>query len=311
MRRFVAGVACAVAASACSGKGEERPDLELACRPIVPLADWDDPGSGPAACNALDGLELFVLDNFEPGEASIAWYTNNDRTALSDPPPDTDPIPATTIPGGRCLGATPTDDAATVCDDPLTPRGECSRVARLESRAAFHVRTGLLTNNGGQLGRTLPLTCDPSAPTCPFSAGPPEIGPCSIGQGSTPPTGGCEGYDVSEWDGVFVWARVGPNSADTIKVRVADKATDDKGCVCDPYTNQNDSSSGCDKFSSFVGLDADFRAYLVPFDGMQQGGWGMRALRLDTSGLFSFGIEFGRGSWDLWIDDVGFYRRKR
>jgi hypothetical protein len=37
----------------------------------------------------------------------------------------------------------------------------------------------------------------------------------------------------------------------------------------------------------------------------------MQSPGLDTSGLFSFGIEFGRGSWDLWIDDVGFYRRKR
>jgi hypothetical protein len=311
MKRFVALFVCAVAALACGGKGEERPDLDLSCRPLVPLADWDDPGSGPVACNALDGYELFVLDNFEPGEASIAWYTNNDRTALSDPPPDTDPIPSTPIPGGRCVGETPSDDAATVCDDPTTPRGECTRVAPLDSRSAFHIRTGHLTNNGGQLGRSLPLTCDMNAPACPFQPGPPEIGPCSIGQGSTPPPNGCEGYDLSLWDGVFVWARVGPNSASEIKVRVADKESDDKGCVCNPYTNQNDSSSGCDKFSSFVGLDEDFRVYFAPFDEMQQGGWGMRVPRLDTSGLFSFGIEFGRGSWDLWIDDVGFYRRRR
>lgn len=311
MKRLAALLASA-ALAACGGPTDkERPDVDLSCRPLVPLADWEDPGSGPVACNALDGYELYLLDNFEPGEASIAWYTNNDRTALSDPLPDTDPIPSTPIPGGRCMGETPSDDAATLCDDPMVPRGDCTTVARLESRSALHMRTGLLTNNGGQLGRSLPLTCDPTQSACGFAAGPPEIGPCSTGQGSTPPTGGCEGYDLSLWEGVFVWARIGPNSADTIKVRVADKATDDKGCICDPYTNQNDSSSGCDKFSSFVGLDDDFRVYFVPFEEMQQGGWGMRAPRLDTSGLFSFALEFGRGSWDLWIDDVGFYRRRR
>jgi hypothetical protein len=310
MKRFVSLVVCSVA-FACGGNEEPRPDVDLSCRPIVPLADWDDPGSGPVACNALDGYELFLLDNFEPGEASIAWYTNNDRTALSDPPPESDPTPSTPIPGGRCLDETPSDDAATLCDDPTTPRGRCTTVARLESRSAVHIRTGHLTNNGGQLGRSLPLTCPMNAPECPFQPGPPEVGPCSTGQGSTAATDGCEGYDLSLWDGVFVWARVGPNSADTIKVRVADKESDDKGCVCDPYTNQNDSSTGCDKFGYFVGLDGDFRVYFAPFDEMQQGGWGMHVPRLDTSGLFSFGIEFGRGSWDLWIDDVGFYRRRR
>ena len=310
--------------AACGGKSEsERPPpvhvgqdgglVDNACQPLPPLSDVPpDPGSGPVACNALDGFELYLLDTFEPGEASIAWYTNNDRTAESDPPPDTDPVPSTPIPGGRCLDAESSESAPTVCATPDVPRGGCTTPYRLASRSAFHVRTGLLTANGGQIGRTLPLTCDPNlASSCSFKAGPPEIGPCSTGNGSTDPTGGCEGYDLSLWEGVVLWARIAPNSADTIKVRVSDKATDEKGCVCDPYTNQNDSSNGCDKYSAFVGLDGDFRAYFVPFSEMLQGGWGMRSPGLDTGGLFSFGIDFGRGSWDLWIDDVGFYRRRR
>jgi hypothetical protein len=311
VKRIGVVLASAVVLAACGGPTEERPDLDLSCHQLVPLSDSPDPGSGPVACNALDGFEIFLLDNFEPGEASIAWYTNNDRTALSDPLPDTDPIPATQIPGGRCMDFEPGDDAPTVCDAPDVERGGCTRPFGLESRSALHIRTGLLTANGGQLGRSLPLTCDPTASACSFGAGPPEIGPCSTGQGSTPPTGGCEGYDLSLWEGVVLWARVGPNSAATIKVRVADKATDDKGCVCDPYTNQNDSSTGCDKFSAFVPLDDDFRAYFVPFNEMLQGGWGMRSPELDTAGLFSFAVEYGRGSWDLWLDDIGFYRRRR
>jgi hypothetical protein len=311
--RFAGLFVSAALAGACGGKTDDpRPESLGACRPLEPLSDSPDPGSGPVACNALDGFEVYLLDTFEPGEASIAWYTNNDRTALSDPLPETDPLPSTPIHGGgRCVDAEATPEAPTVCATPDVPLGECTTPLRLASRSAFHIRTGYLTANGGQMGRTLPLTCDASQSYCPFKAGPPEIGPCSTGNGSTAPIGGCEGYDLSLWEGVVLWARVGPNSADTIKVRVSDKTTDDKGCVCDPYTNQNDSSTGCDKFSAFVGLDADFRAYFVPFREMQQGGWGMRSPELDTSGLFSFGVEFGRGAWDLWIDDIGFYRRRR
>ena len=82
-------------------------------------------------------------------------------------------------------------------------------------------------------------------------------------------------------------------------------------CGSDPGDSDAGPGDGCDKFSSFVGLDGTFRAYLVPFDGMQQGGWGMRSPGLDMSELFSFALEYGRGSWDLWIDDIGFYRRRR
>jgi hypothetical protein len=321
MKRLAGALVVAALVGACGGVSEKgRPPnvrvtedggvVTRACHALLPLSDYPDPGSGPVACNALDGFEIYLLDSFEPGEASIAWYTNNDRTAESDPPPDTDPIPSASIPGGRCLDATPSADAPTVCAFPDIPRGECATPLRLASRSAFHMRTGLLTANGGQLGRTLPISCQANQPVC-FAGGPPEIGPCSTGQGSTGPTLGCEGYDLSQWEGVVLWARVGPNSADTIKVRVADKATDEKGCVCDPYTDQNDSSTGCDKFSAFVGLDGNFRAYFVPFSEMLQGGWGMQSPGLDTSGLFSFGVEFGRGSWDLLLDDIGFYRRRR
>jgi hypothetical protein len=41
---------------------------------------------------------------------------------------------------------------------------------------------------------------------------------------------------------------------------------------------------------------------------MRQAGFGRRsALALDQ--VFSISIDYGRGAWDLWIDDIGFYRR--
>jgi len=108
-----------------------------------------------------------------------------------------------------------------------------------------------------------------------------------------------------------LWARVGPGSQASVKVRTDDRSTDDKGCICNPYTNQNDSSDGCDKWGRFITLDPTFTVYRVPFSELQQGGWGAASPGLDTSDLFSIAVEYGRGSWDLWLDDIGFYRRKR
>ena len=83
----------------------------------------------------LDGLELYILDDFEPGSASSGWYINNDRTALMDPLPDTDPIPTTEIPGGRCLDFE-SDDPPTLCNEPEDERGSCDREADQEKTQA-------------------------------------------------------------------------------------------------------------------------------------------------------------------------------
>lgn len=286
----------------------ERPDLPPYCSPIRPVSDSVDPGSGPVDCRALDGYELLMLDDFE-NPSSTGWYVNNDRTAEQTPAPDEDPPRTTSIPNGRCVGATRGTDAPTLCDSPTAPRGSCTREAP-ESRGAMRVRSGLLSSNGGQLGRDLSKVGCTSSPC--FEPGPPEVGPCSVGLGPSRATFGCRAKDdTSDWDGIVLWARVAPGSAAFVRVRAADGSSDDKGCVCDPYTSQNDSSTGCDKWGTYLNLDSTFRAYLVPFTAMQQGGWGLKAAALDTSNLFSLGIEWGRGRWDLWIDDVGFYRSRQ
>lgn len=313
MRARLVVVASALALVACGGEEGKRPEPEPLCRPLLPLSDQPDPGSGPVDCNALDGLELYLIDSFEPGVARTGWYINNDRSALSDPLPDTDPVPATAIPGGRCVGAVPTAAAATVCDRPDVPRGQCTEPYRAESQFALHIRTGNLTRDGGVFGRNLSKTCSPvnETPICTLRPGPPEIGACSTGMGPSPPRHGCRAAeDTSDWDGIVLWGRKGPGSQSTVRVRVSDAETDEAGCICNPYTNQNDTSDGCDKFGKHVTLDGNFRAYLVPFDEMQQGGWGRPASGIDRSNLFSVAIEYGRGAWDLWIDEIAFYRRR-
>ena len=301
----------------CGGDDSEPRPAPNYCAAIKPLSDTPDPGSGPVDCSVLDGLELYILDDFEPGSASSGWYINNDRTALMEPLPDTDPIPTTEIPGGRCLDFE-SDDPPTVCNEPGDERGSCDREADLRSLRAVRVRSGFLSANGGVFGRNLPregcIPPDEDDPEtlCPYLPGPPEVGPCSTGQAPSPPLLGCNAaLDFGDWDGVLFWARKAPGSYSGVRVRLSDESTDEASCVCNPFTDQNDTSDGCDKFGQSITLAIDFKAYIIPFRDMQQGGWGMSSPGLDTSELMSFGIEFGRGAWDMWIDDIAFYRSKR
>ena len=168
-------------ASACGGKtDDERPDVDGSCRPLVPLSDSADLGSGPVACNALDGYEIFLLDNFEPGQASIAWYVNNDRTALSDPLPDTDPIPSTPIPGRALRGREPSADAPTRVRVRPTCRAASAR-RRSVSRAArrFTFERGCSRRTAASSGARCRSPATRTRPACPFKPGPPEVGPCS------------------------------------------------------------------------------------------------------------------------------------
>jgi hypothetical protein len=334
-------LAAALLYAACGGRDDGRPTgvppaggATTFCAPILPLSTDPDPGGGPIDCHALDAYELSTFpinaadvplwwgDTFESA-ASTGWYTNNDRTGLQTPRPDTDPLPADAIPGGRCIG-----------------------VAGQESRYAVHIVTGVLTDYGGSFGRNMARTALPSP--CPYTspgAGPggggcplrqnypAATGPCSVGV--TPNTtqgGGCvAGLDASGWDGVVLWGRKGQGSASTIRISIGDFNSDDsnQSCQCnnlrpiDPTlpvsdsnqlisaTDQNDTSNGCDKFGLFATFDGTWRPYFFPFAQMQQGGWGKPAPQVLTSNIFSLSIGYGRGAWDIWIDDVSFYRRRK
>ncbi|HEY2409189.1 MAG TPA: hypothetical protein VGI10_24460 [Polyangiaceae bacterium] len=295
---------CAVLGSAllagCGGSTEKpRPTedpVAKACVPIT-LTGADDTGGEEPDCNALQYYELSEIEYFRNG-AATGWYINADRTAVMEPPPDTDPVPAEEIPGGLCLGQ-----------------------SDQSSRFAMHMRSGIFSDFGATFGSNLRRrTIDPPAvcPVTPCPAreiAPPPVGPCGVGQGvpgqGAALNGQCQtGQDVSAWQGIVFWARVGPESANAVRVQVGDSRTDDsnQACVCTSFVDQNDSSNGCDKYGSFVTLDGTWRPYLVPFAGMQQGGWGISDPQLDTTQLFSLAINFSRDQWDVWISHIAFYR---
>jgi len=121
--------------------------------------------------------------------------------------------------------------------------------------------------------------------------------------------------DASAFDGLAFWGRVAPGSRTTVRVELADAATDpavldETGApVCNPSPTLDTLETGCDHFGAHVILNGDWQYVTLPFTELRQAGWGRPVPGLDLSGLRGLVITYGAGAWDLWIDDLTFYRR--
>jgi hypothetical protein len=115
------------------------------------------------------------------------------------------------------------------------------------------------------------------------------------------------------WDGVAFWARSAPGTRNVLKVSVPESHTDEKYevngkpvCYFDSF--EDDTTQACDKHGSWVTVTEDWKLYKLPFREMRQAGWGKPAAFFDLSRVTGLGIEYAAGRWDLWFDDIGFYR---
>ncbi len=122
-----------------------------------------------------------------------------------------------------------------------------------------------------------------------------------------------EPLDLRDWEGIAFWGRVGPGSRSMLKVSIADAFTDEKFVVdgepvCLFDTPEDNTTDGCDKHGSWVSLSENWELYKLPFSEMRQAGWGKPAPFFDVSRVLGLSFDYQAGSWDIWIDDVGFYR---
>jgi len=116
--------------------------------------------------------------------------------------------------------------------------------------------------------------------------------------------------DTSAYDGVAFWAKKSPASFSALRLGVADVHSSPEGGYCDPTAPDRDPNRCDDSFGGFVVLSDDWRFYAIDFVEMRQGGWGKRAPSLDVSKLYGLNFAYQAGNWDIWIDDVSFYRKK-
>jgi hypothetical protein len=122
--------------------------------------------------------------------------------------------------------------------------------------------------------------------------------------------------DASDYDGVSFWLRVVPGSRNTFRISVPDRFTDEKSevdgvPVCQFINPKELTDNSCDKFGRYFLATTDWQFFTIPFDEMRQAGFGKQAPYFDIANLLGLALEYKQGQWDYWIDDIGFYRKKK
>ena len=267
----------------------------------APAQVFVDPGSGAFSCADDDGFDFLMFDSFEFGAALGTWYANNEicegcqaledsRSELLEEAADadedvneaiTDKLDKVVADLEACKTRCRASQFPTIYDKPL-PAGEIPG-GRCDSKYAFHftVEPAMLVDWGANWGTSI-----------------------------SPP------QDGSKWEGVSFWARRAPDSRGTLRIEIADRFTDgdytdeDGNANCNAHFTDDTTADGCDRFGGFASVGTDWKFFRVPFDDMRQAGWGVSAPYFDTAGLRSLTFLFPAGYWDIWIDDVAFYRQR-
>jgi endoglucanase len=108
-------------------------------------------------------------------------------------------------------------------------------------------------------------------------------------------------YDASAYQGISFWAKVGPDGARKVRLKLPDANTDPDGKVCTECFND---------FGVDLELSTKWEQYVVPFSQMQQlPGWGApRPTGPDVSKLFGlqWQVNAPGAKVDLWVDDIQF-----
>ncbi len=144
-------------------------------------------------------------------------------------------------------------------------------------------------------------------------------------------------FDATSWTGVSFWAcsgscdgtptPAGANGPPVALAAVTDlnsagelgsvnpdnaQVCGDPPCAADIGTGGGSPDSGtpCDPFGKAILLVDHWQFYAIPFSEMRQKGYGLPEPSLHKEHLLGFKFNLGKGSWDVWLDDIAFYRPK-
>ncbi len=108
-------------------------------------------------------------------------------------------------------------------------------------------------------------------------------------------------YDASKYKGVKFWAKKGPGSADKVKLKVPDKATDPDGKICKECFND---------FGMDLTLRDEWTEYVIPFSSMKQDKtWGSpHPDGVDPATIYGMQFQFNQTGqpFDMWLDEIEF-----
>jgi endoglucanase len=108
-------------------------------------------------------------------------------------------------------------------------------------------------------------------------------------------------YDASQYTGISFWAKVGPGSTKTVRLKVPDVNTDPDGKVCKECFND---------FGADLTLTDQWKKYTIPFAAMKQmKDWGdPTPAAVNKSKLYGvqFQVNDSGANYDIWVDDLQF-----
>lgn len=108
-------------------------------------------------------------------------------------------------------------------------------------------------------------------------------------------------YDASKYKGISFWARKGPGSTPSVRLKIPDINTDPDGGVCSECFND---------FGADLRLTDDWQQFTIPFDAMSQmKGWGRprkSSIRPDHLYSIQFQVNDKGQTYDIYVDDLQF-----
>lgn len=119
---------------------------------------------------------------------------------------------------------------------------------------------------------------------------------------------GAVAYDASSRTGVDFWARIGDTSTNAALFEVTDSNSEPDGGVC-----KADGAVGEQCYDSFglnlTNLDTSWHHYRIPFAGLSQRNFGVKADGVVTTAIYNLTFNFlnANDPFDFWLDDISFY----
>lgn len=108
-------------------------------------------------------------------------------------------------------------------------------------------------------------------------------------------------YSAAAYKGIAFWAKIGPGSATSVRVKLPSADTDPDGKICQDCYND---------FGIDLELTPKWTRYILPFSAAAQlAGWGSpRPASLDASRVYGmqWQVNSPGADYDLWIDDIEF-----
>ena len=116
-------------------------------------------------------------------------------------------------------------------------------------------------------------------------------------------------YDATAARGITFWARRGETSAATIRFGIGDQYSDPDGGHCDKSITSG--LTACyDDFGSKLALTESWQRFTFEFGQLAQRNFGIPRPALDVASVTNveFGVPPSSPVFDIWIDDIAFYR---